>query len=65
MHASEHAIINDLLAEHAVSTATTAEDQLVASWRRDVDRLRHETPARRPDARRGQGAPGFEAWSSA
>ena len=44
MHASEHAIINDLLAEHALGTAATAEDQLAAAWRREADRLRHETP---------------------
>jgi hypothetical protein len=59
VHRDEHTMINELLTEHALSTARTAEDELAASWRRHVDRLRHEAPALRPVARRARDA----VWS--
>lgn len=47
MDAREHAVISDLLAEHARDRAITAEDELAADWDRETDRHRHETT--RPD----------------
>lgn len=47
MDAREHAVISDLLAEHARDRAITAEDELAVDWDRETDRRRHETT--RPD----------------
>jgi hypothetical protein len=43
MEAREHAVISDLLAEHARARAITAEDRLAADWDREANRRRHET----------------------
>lgn len=51
---TEFSALHDWLAEDALASARTAEDELAIDWRRHCDRLRHEHPrSRTASSRRG------------